>query len=293
VYVALQARGDTWVRSFAHQLYSVCKWSAGPFLQEKIVIVTYYTLGCRFIRLVFGKCGVPLLSVQAAVCMAVKSRAALPKTLPSKVCSSMLHTDSNCTLTAGIMAPAKLDTLLRQLHLQTMTDYQRKALVATLAPLALLTCEQVNTPGPVKNRSELRRARSHKAQPSICAHTHAHTNTETKALLPQVALLIETFSPGSERVAAAALLYSRAADSAVAGLTALEAALGARDSLGWRQTLGWYCNYHWNAPTGWLPVRMNESCTLLCYLEDCAPNPIRTRLSALRTCTLLCLSAGC
>lgn len=143
MYVALQASGDTWVRSFAHQLYSVCKWSAGPFLQEKIVIVTCYTLGCRFIRLVFGKCGVPLLSVQAAVCMAVKSRAALPKTLPSKVCSSMLHTDSNCTLTAGIMAPGKLDTLLRQLHLQTMTDYQRKALVATLAPLALLTCEQV------------------------------------------------------------------------------------------------------------------------------------------------------
>lgn len=65
----------------------------------------------------------------------------------------------------------------------------------------------------------------------------------------QIASVLGTFSDGPEYVAAAALLFTRAADSA-ADLTSLTSPMTGHDLLGWKDVLGWYAGYRWNQPTG-------------------------------------------
>lgn len=65
----------------------------------------------------------------------------------------------------------------------------------------------------------------------------------------QISSIIRTFSVGSERVTAAALLFTRAADAAT-NLVSLTSMMSGHDLLGWRDLLGWYGSYRWNMPTG-------------------------------------------
>lgn len=75
---------------------------------------------------------------------------------------------------------------------------------------------------------------------------HAPSRTWT-----QIASLLSTFGIGPDRVAAAAILFTRAADSeADSGLEVLEAALGDRDTAAWRKALGWYWGLTFSNPTG-------------------------------------------
>lgn len=65
----------------------------------------------------------------------------------------------------------------------------------------------------------------------------------------QISNVVRTFSIGAERVAAATLLFTRAADAAT-DLVALTSVMSGYDLLGWKDALGWYSSYRWNAPTG-------------------------------------------
>jgi len=65
----------------------------------------------------------------------------------------------------------------------------------------------------------------------------------------QISSVICTFSIGAERVAAATLLFTRAADAA-SDLVSLTSVMSGHDLLGWKDVLGWYSSYRWNVPTG-------------------------------------------
>lgn len=65
----------------------------------------------------------------------------------------------------------------------------------------------------------------------------------------QISNVVRTFSIGAERVAAATLLFTRAADAAT-DLVSLTSVMSGYDLLGWKDALGWYSSYRWNAPTG-------------------------------------------
>ena len=67
----------------------------------------------------------------------------------------------------------------------------------------------------------------------------------------QIATLLRTFGVGPDRVAAAAILFTRAADSEREPmLAAIEAALEERDAAAWRRALGWYQGLAFSHPTG-------------------------------------------
>lgn len=68
-------------------------------------------------------------------------------------------------------------------------------------------------------------------------------------LLLQIASVISSFTIGPERVAAAALLFTRAADGH-SQLHQLMQAMSCHDLLDWQRTLGAYAGYCWNQPTG-------------------------------------------
>lgn len=65
----------------------------------------------------------------------------------------------------------------------------------------------------------------------------------------QIANIIRTFTIGAERVAAATLLFARAADAAT-DLVSLTSVMSGHDLLGWKDVLGSYSSYRWNMPTG-------------------------------------------
>lgn len=66
---------------------------------------------------------------------------------------------------------------------------------------------------------------------------------------PQIGSVIRIFAIGTERVAAAALLFTRAADAST-DLVSLTSVMSGHDLLGWRDVLGWYSGCRWNQPTG-------------------------------------------
>jgi hypothetical protein len=65
----------------------------------------------------------------------------------------------------------------------------------------------------------------------------------------QISNVVRTFSIGAERVAAATLLFTRAADAAT-DLVSVMSVMSGYDLLGWKDALGWYSSYRWNTPTG-------------------------------------------
>lgn len=65
----------------------------------------------------------------------------------------------------------------------------------------------------------------------------------------QISNIVRTFSIGAERIAAASLLFTRAADAA-SDLVTVTSVMSGHDLLGWREVLGWYSSYRWNVPTG-------------------------------------------
>lgn len=65
----------------------------------------------------------------------------------------------------------------------------------------------------------------------------------------QISHVTQTFSIGAERIAAATLLFTRAADTAT-DMVSLTSSMSSYDLLGWKDVLGWYNTYRWNVPTG-------------------------------------------
>jgi len=61
--------------------------------------------------------------------------------------------------------------------------------------------------------------------------------------------MLATFSMGSERVKAAALLFTRVTD-ADSHLGKLLGAIGPRDAMGWRSALGWYADISFTSLIG-------------------------------------------
>jgi hypothetical protein len=70
--------------------------------------------------------------------------------------------------------------------------------------------------------------------------------------LLQIASVISSFTIGPERVAAAALLFTRAADSH-SQLHQLTQGMSSHDLMEWKHTMGGYAGYCWNQPTGEIP----------------------------------------
>lgn len=80
--------------------------------------------------------------------------------------------------------------------------------------------------------------------------------------------MISTFSIGPERVAASALLYTRASDSA-SELVSLTGIMTGHDVLGWKDLMGWYAGYRWNQPTGEHIAVVAVLAAVLCSQRRC------------------------
>jgi hypothetical protein len=85
----------------------------------------------------------------------------------------------------------------------------------------------------------------------------------------QISSVTQTFSIGAERVAAAALLFTRAADTST-DLAALTSVMSQYDLLGWKDVLGWYSSYKWNVPTGkcWYHSQCGTAAGVNCLMRQ-------------------------